>query len=295
VGYRKLSFDGASIEYVVNGPADAPKLLIFHVGTPQAAVDFPALTSAAAAAGMRTATYSRGGYGRSSRITGRTVADEAGITAALADHLGHELFFTLGWSGGGPVALAAAALLPERVLACGSMAGISPRIEAGAEWRTFPTPEQLKDWDELAAGDLDQLVPDFEGAVGMFSHITVKGLRRLGGPADARALANDVVTAVDEPLVRSMRRSVASGYFGFLDDNLAQAHDWGFRVADIRVPVVIRHGALDRLVPAAHGRWLASAIPGARGVFLDDAGHGSIALPWSDVVDELVEAARLAG
>ena len=65
MGYRKLSFDGASIEYVVNGPTDAPKLLIFHVGTPQAAVDFPALTRAAAAAGMRTATYSRGGYGSS--------------------------------------------------------------------------------------------------------------------------------------------------------------------------------------------------------------------------------------
>jgi pimeloyl-ACP methyl ester carboxylesterase len=63
-------------------------------------------------------------------------------------------------------------------------------------------------------------------------------------------------------------------------------------VRDISVPVVIRQGALDRLVNVGHGRWLADSIPGARGVLLADAGHGSIALPWSEVVAELVEAAR---
>jgi pimeloyl-ACP methyl ester carboxylesterase len=292
VGYRKLPFGAGSIEYVVSGPADAKDLLIFHVGTPNAAVEFPALTRAAAAAGMRTATYSRGGYGASSRFEGRKIADEAAITAVLADQLGFQQFYTLGWSGGGPVALAAAALLPGRVLACGSLAGLAPMIEAGDAWRTFWKPEQLKDWDDVAAGDMEALLPDFQDAVDFFRHVTMKKLRAIGGPADARALANDVETAVDRPLIRSMRRAVANGYEGFLDDNLAQARDWGFRVADITVPVVVRQGALDKLVPEAVGRWLATAIPGARGVFLDDAGHGSIALPWEDVVNELVEAAR---
>ena len=89
-----------------------------------------------------------------------------------------------------------------------------------------------------------------------------------------------------------MRRAVSHGYDGFLDDNLAQARDWGFRVADIRVPVVVRQGALDKLVHIEQGRWLAATIPGARGVFLDDAGHGSIALPWTDVISELQAADR---
>ena len=89
-----------------------------------------------------------------------------------------------------------------------------------------------------------------------------------------------------------MRRAVSNGYFGFLDDNLAQVRDWGFRVADIRVPVVVRHGELDRLAKVEQGRWLAKTIPGARSVFLDDAGHGSIALPWTDVIADLVAAAR---
>lgn len=291
MGYRKLAVDGGSIEYLVSGPDDAEQLLLFHGGTPAAGVEYPGLTRAAAGAGMRVATYSRAGYGRSTRREGRSVADEAAISAALADRLGHEQFFTIGWSGGGPVALACAALLPNRVRSCLTLASIAPRLEAGSAWLSFQTPEQLQEWTDLAAGNLAHLLPEFEQAVGMFRRVTVSRLATIGGPQDARAITLKARDELQPFLVRGMRRSVLTGYHGYLDDNLAQARDWGFRVADIRVPVVVRQGALDRLVPEPHGRWLAAAIPGARGVFLDDAGHGSIALPWTDVIDQLVEAA----
>jgi pimeloyl-ACP methyl ester carboxylesterase len=291
MGYRRLRLPEGFVEYVVDGPEDAGDLLVFHVGTPQAAVRWTGLIRAAAAAGMRVASYSRGGYGASTRREGRTVADEAAITAALADGLGYARFFVLGWSGGGPVALACAALIGDRVRACMTLAGTAPRTESGAAWETFHSPEQHKEWEDLAKGDMATLLPDFEGAVGFFGHVTARKLRAIGGPVDTRGRANDVEANVDRDLVRSMRRAVAHGYAGFLDDNLAQVRDWGFRVADIRVPVVVRQGALDRLVHVEQGRWLAATIPGARGVFHDDAGHGSIALPWTDVVAELRAAA----
>jgi pimeloyl-ACP methyl ester carboxylesterase len=291
MAYRRLLLSDGFVEYVVDGPADARDLLIFHFGTPSAAVRVQGLISAAAGAGMRVASYSRGGYGTSTRREGRTVADEAAISAALADRLGHARFFVLGWSGGGPVALACAAILGDRVRACMTLAGTAPRTESGAAWATFHSPEQHKEWEDLATGDMAILLPDFEQAVGFFGHVTVRRLRAIGGPADRRGRANDIEANVDRDLVRSMRRAVSRGYAGFLDDNLAQVRDWGFRVADIRVPVVVRQGALDRLVSIEQGRWLVATIPGARGVFLDDAGHGSIALPWSDVVAELRAAA----
>jgi pimeloyl-ACP methyl ester carboxylesterase len=292
MGYRRLRLSEGFVEYVVDGPEDAGDLLVFHVGTPSAAVRWSGLIGAAAAAGMRVASYSRGGYGTSTRREGRSVADEAAITAALADRLGHDRFFTLGWSGGGAVALACAALLGDRVRACMTLAGIAPRTESGEAWKTFHSPEQHKEWEDLEQGDMATLLPDFEGAVGFFGHVTVRKLRAIGGPADARGRANDVEANVDRDLVRSMRRAVSHGFLGFLDDNLAQVREWGFRVADIRVPVIVRQGALDKLVHIEQGRWLAATIPGARGVFLDDAGHGSIALPWSDVVAELRAADR---
>jgi pimeloyl-ACP methyl ester carboxylesterase len=291
MGYRGLHLPGGFVEYVVDGPEDARDLLVFHVGTPGAAVRWNGLVRAASAAGMAVAGYSRGGYGRSTRREGRTIADEAAITAAIADRLGHERFFVLGWSGGGPVALACAALRGDRVRACMTLAGVAPRTESGDAWATFHSPEQHREWEDLAKGDMATLLPDFEQAVGFFGRVTTRKLRAIGGPVDERGRVHDVVANVDRDLVRSMRRAVSSGYFGFLDDNLAQVRDWGFRVADIRVPVVVRQGALDRLVSIEQGRWLAANIPGARGVFLDDAGHGSVALPWSDVIAELRAAA----
>ena len=125
----------------------------------------------------------------------------------------------------------------------------------------------------------------------MFSRLTPRRLHAIGGPPDERAVRLDHEGEIVPHLVRSMRRAVMRGYFGYLDDNLAQGRDWGFRVADIRVPVVVRQGEIDRLVNIGHGRWLADAIPGARGVFFADAGHGSIVLPWSEVVSELTAAA----
>ena len=291
MSYRRLAWRGGTIEYLVNGPDDAPGLLLFHHGTPSAAVEYPGLTAAAAAAGMRVASYSRAGYGASTRREGRSVSDEVEISAAIADRLGHARFFTMGWSGGGPVALASAALLPERIRACLALASIAPRVEAGEAWSSFHTPEQLAEWTDLANGDVVRLLPEFEEAVGAFRRMTVRRLAAVGGQPDARAVANRHREQIAAHLVRSMRRAVSQGYVGYLDDNLAQARDWGFRVADIRVPVVVRHGALDRLVHIEHGRWLAGAIPNARGVFLDDAGHGSAALPWEEPIADLVGAA----
>jgi len=127
-----MPFDGGLIEYRVDGPEDAPQLLLLHGGTPTAAVRYDGLVRAAAEAGMRTASYSRAGYGRSTRWPGRTIADEAAVSAALADRLGHDRFFTVGWSGCGPVALACAALLSNRVRAAVTLAGVAPRVEAGS-------------------------------------------------------------------------------------------------------------------------------------------------------------------
>jgi pimeloyl-ACP methyl ester carboxylesterase len=279
------------VEYVIGGAVDARELLVFHAGTPAAAVHWPALDRAAAAAGLLTASYSRGGYGGSPRRAGRSVADEAAITAALADRLGFEKFFTLGWSGGGPVALACAALLGDRVRACLSMAGLAPPAEVGAPWLSWYGDDSRREWEVLASGDPASLVDEFRDSVGIFSRMTQRRLFAIGGPPDARAVALRHDLEIGPALIRSMRRAVSRGYLGYLDDNLAQARDWGFRVADIQVPVVVRQGELDRLVDVAHGRWLAANIRGARGVFLPDAGHGSIALPWSDVVGELVSAA----
>lgn len=291
MGYRRLPVDDGSIEYLVDGPEDAPDLLLFHVGTPCAAVPFEGLTRAAAAAGIRTAIYSRPGYGRSTRRRGRVMADEAATSAALADRLGYRRFLTAGWSGGGPVALACAALLPDRVRACLTLGSLAPWHEAGEISKAWFAPEILADWEHLGSADERELIPEFEAATAAVARRTVRTWAM-----DPRSNVADRVATLDTgglgvAIVRSMRRAVSAGYFGFLDDNVAEARHWGFRAAGITVPVVIRHGVRDGFVNVAHGRWLAETIPGARGVFPTDAGHTSILQPWDEVIGQLVDAA----
>jgi pimeloyl-ACP methyl ester carboxylesterase len=289
VGYRRLEVDGGIVEYVVDGPEDARDLLLFHMGTPCAAVPVAPLVAAAARRGLRTAIYSRGGYGASSRRRGRRVVDEVAISAALVDHLGFDRFVTAGYSGGGPVALACAALLPDRVHACLVIGSLAPWAEVGDAFRDWVADPD--DWARLARGNEAVLVPEFEVVVPTFSRLTVpRLLKRYGATAADRAALADP-KGVGVWLGPSMRRAVSRGFWGWLDDNVAEARDWGCRMSDIRVPVVVRHGELDKLVDVRHGRWLVQAIPSAGGVFLEEAGHIASLMPWQDLVDDLLAVA----
>jgi pimeloyl-ACP methyl ester carboxylesterase len=102
--------DGRSLEVDISGPDGATPLVVHH-GTPGERSQYPPFADAAAAQGLRYVSYSRPGYGGSSRQPGRAVADCAADTAAILAHLGADRCYTIGAFGGGPHALACAALL----------------------------------------------------------------------------------------------------------------------------------------------------------------------------------------
>ncbi len=143
----------------------------------------------------------------------------------------------------------------------------------------------------LATEDRATLVSDYEAGAREFGHATPAWLFRLGAggsPAERRAMFGEAGLGV--PLARSMRRGLRTGMWGWFDDAVAQASEWGFRVSDIRIPVVVRQGEDDRLVDVRQGRWLAATIPGAVARILPGRGHGAILDPYSEFVDEAVEA-----
>jgi len=93
------------------------------------------VTDAAAERGLRVVMCARPGYQGSDPQPGRTVAAVAGDVAAVLGELGAETFVTAGWSGGGPHALACAALLPGRCLAAATIAGAA--ASCGEQWRSW--------------------------------------------------------------------------------------------------------------------------------------------------------------
>ena len=93
-------------------------------------------------------------------------------------------------------------------------------------------------------------------------------------------------------IAASSRDSIRTGIWGWFDDDLAFYHDWGFELSSIRLPVTIWQGTEDKMVPFAHGRWLAEHVPGATARLMAGEGHLSLGVGSFDrIVDELLGGA----
>jgi pimeloyl-ACP methyl ester carboxylesterase len=121
------------VNYCLYGPQDGTPV-ISHNGSPSTRWKRANIVSAIERSGVRMLVHDRSGYGGSTRQVGRRVADAAEDARALADALGWEQFAVHGHSGGGPYALACAALLPERVTRCAIGAGTAPSHAEGVDF-----------------------------------------------------------------------------------------------------------------------------------------------------------------
>lgn len=227
--------------------------LVFHWGTPCAAVWFEPLATAAARAGLRLVMYSRPGYAGSTPRPGRSVAHAAADVAAVLDALGADTFVTLGWSGGGPHALACAALLPDRCVAATSLAGVAPYPAEGLDWLAGMGSENIEEFSAALKGEaalsaaLERMAKDLETVRGTEVAAALGGL---ASDVDKSALTGEFA----DTLAEAFRRSVSTGIAGWRDDDLAFTRSWGFNLDTIRCPVAVWQGGQDRMVPFSHGQ-----------------------------------------
>src|SRR5580765_32813 len=166
--------DGRILDHEVTGPDDGTPLL-FHHGTPGSKVQRRKLARAAAARGLRFVSYSRAGYGGSSRREGRAVVDVVGDMSALLDHLGADRAYTAGWSGGGPHALATAARLPDRITAALVIAGVAPYDAEGLDFLGGMGEQNIEEFG-LALEGADALRPYLEREAPDLAEVTPAGI-----------------------------------------------------------------------------------------------------------------------
>jgi pimeloyl-ACP methyl ester carboxylesterase len=279
--------DGRRLEVRAAGPEDG-EILLFHHGTPGAGLPFMPRVKAAAARGLRTVMYSRPGYGTSTPQPGRQVIDAAADAAHVLDAVGAATFRTIGWSGGGPHALACAAALPDRCLATVAIASVAPYPAEGIDWLAGMADENIEEFSLTLQGP-DALTPFLEAFANSVTTIQPAELAEALGGLLSEVDKAQVTGELAEWMLESSRIGLAHGVAGQRDDDLAFMSDWGFELRNVQ-SVAIWQGAQDRMVPYAHGIWLADHIPGARRRLFAAEGHLSIALgSFERILDDLLD------
>ncbi len=283
--------DGRRLDVLVSGDRGTP--LVFHHGTPSSLTQLEPMTEATLARGLRLVTYSRPGYGDSDRAEGRSIGDCAADVATILDAVGADLCLTMGASGGGPHALAVAALLPDRVRAVATIAGCG---EYGADDLDFLAgmgEDNVVEFGMAASGDRDGLVRYMEAyrrsAAGTTPEAIAEAIRSLLSPVDVRALTG----AMGAHFVEDGRESFRNGVWGWFDDDLAFTRPWGFDLGEIVVPVTIWQGGQDLMVPPAHAAWLATYIPNATLELRPEHGHLSLIAAFGEVIDSALRSAGM--
>jgi pimeloyl-ACP methyl ester carboxylesterase len=255
---------------------DGPALVVHH-GTPAAAGFFSPELESAKALGLRLIAYDRPGYARSTPRESRDVAQAVGDVAAILDELGIERFATYGISGGGPHALACAALLPDRCAGAASVAGVGPADAPDLDFMAGMGDGNIEEFGAAREGreQLDEHLRDQAGAIlGATPDELSEAIRPHLSDLDAEALSGEFAAF----LLGIVRRGLAPGLTGWLDDDYAFLGPWGFDVGAIAVPTLVWQGRWDLMVPPAHGAWLLEHVAGAEGEVFPDEGHLTLTL-----------------
>jgi pimeloyl-ACP methyl ester carboxylesterase len=248
--------------------------LVWHHGSPQTGALLRPLLDAAAGRGIRLVSYGRPSYGGSSPNVGRDVASAAADVEHIADELGIDRFAAMGASGGGPHALACAALLPDRVIRAVCIACPAPWTDAFEWYEGMASPGGLR----AAAKGREERARFAETEEFDESQFIA---------ADWAALSGAWAS-----LGRDAGQAGSAGPDGLIDDDVAFAKPWGFDLATITAPVLLVQGGLDRVIPPSHADALLRAIPTAELWLRPRDGHVSVLGACPVAMDWLVDRAR---
>jgi pimeloyl-ACP methyl ester carboxylesterase len=272
IEHRIRTRDGRTLAVAEWGDPGGVPLFALH-GTPGGRVAFWQDPTIYARHGLRRFTLDRPGYGESTRLPGRRVADIVPDIFAITDGLGIGSFAITGGSGGGPHALACAALLPERVLRCLADVCVAPIDAEGLDWMAGQTKGNVEEFEAARRGEAEIRPIAESGSAAMLAAFDSGDSDFLGGdyemPDEDRAQMAKHLGLI----ATQLRAGLEHGVDGWVDDDIALTRPWGFDLAGIRVPVLLTYGRNDTLVPAAHGDWLADHIPNVVTRVNEDTGH----------------------
>jgi pimeloyl-ACP methyl ester carboxylesterase len=267
----KLS-DGRSIEYIDNC-VSSKSALILHHGTPTSMTVWNTWLAAAAEEGVRAIAFTRPGYAGSDRKVDHRIIDSIDDLDQILNQLEVENFVSIGWSGGGPYALASGLL--KRCTGVQLIASVSPYDAEDFDWFKDQTPEMVEE-AKVSAKSLEDCLAFKEGYYTDLRDMTAEQLLVEYEKRSSFKTFEAAYREFSKDLCFSMHDALRDGALGYAEDEFAFLRNWGFECTDIRVPVVIWQGLDDKSVSPHMAKWLNSNTFNPTLELLDDQHHGSI-------------------
>lgn len=267
--------DGRTLAYKEIGDPDGTPVMHFH-GAPSCRTFLDYLHADFADRGLRVISPDRPGYGDTSPQPNRSLDDWPDDIVALADVIDIDRFVIIGFSSGGPYALATCALASNRVLGGVVVAGPSdPSRPPALDGLPEVEQELMAQQDEAAA--VEWCTSRFGRDGGRFGEDDPFEWSE----PDEAFLENDAIsTHFEEVTAEALRQGIS----GYARDIFVQGRPWPFEPSQIGVPVHVVHGELDDIVSVAHSRRIAEAIPEASLKQLPEHGHLSIIDEFPELV-----------
>jgi len=291
--------DGRSLGFAEYGEHGGFPVLFFH-GTPGSRLDASPLTGAAATAGVRLLALDRPGMGLSDPAPERTIPDWADDVGAFAEAQGLERFSVLGYSSGGPYALAVAAATGaagerSRLYGCGVVSGNSP-VDDPEVSRTLPVDSKVFNYvarwrPRLAARGTDMMLRVARRPAAWWPRPIARAFALQYSQSDREVLAAMSHAHPPESGMDGFVEAVRQGGGGVATDMLLEIGDWGFDLEEVTLDVQLWYGSADPMVPLVQGELLAKRLPHSELHVVDGGGHLVLFDRTADILAALVPEA----
>ncbi|MFV1956694.1 MAG: alpha/beta fold hydrolase, partial [bacterium] len=235
---------------------------------------------------IRLISCDRPGHGLSDHYPDRAIMNWPEDVGELADHLEVERFHVMGWSAGGPYALACAHKLPERVQTGAVISGIAPP-DRPRPYKGLRIPSRIL---MFVMRNSPGLVTHFRRAahraISRSSMELRESLTSSLPPEDKQLL---LIPENLEMLVAGIREGYIQGWHGPARDDIIINRPWGFPLEDIPRRIDIWHGDLDLNVPLSHSLYQQDRIPDNRLWILPGQAHLGMLAYWREILEALIE------
>jgi pimeloyl-ACP methyl ester carboxylesterase len=264
--------DGRCIEYNDNG-VSSKSALILHHGTPTSMTVWGTWLAAAAELGIRAIAFTRPGYASSDRKVGRSIIDANEDLEEILNQLAVENFVSVGWSGGGPYALASGLL--NKCSGVQLIASVSPYDAEDFDWFQDQTPEMVEE-AKISARSLEDSINFKENYYKEIRDMTAEQFLTEYAKRLSFESFETTYREFSKDLSFSMHDALRDGVIGYAEDEYAFLRNWGFDTKEIQVPVLIWQGLDDLSVSPHMARWLNANISNPTLKLLEGQHHSSI-------------------